>query len=71
MICIFMEITTFEASEKYGISKGYLRLLLGKGQIKGRQAGINAARAIWLIDEKSLKQFLKKERRPGPKKKNG
>jgi len=62
-----MLITTYEASQKYKLSTGYLRTLLGKKVIKGRHAPFTSRRSVWLLDEISLKQFLKKERRPGPK----
>ena len=62
-----MFITTYEASQKYNLSTGYLRVLLGKKVLKGRQAATAAKRHVWLIDEASLKKFIKKERVPGPK----
>ena len=62
-----MSLTTYEASKKYGLSTGYLRYLLGRKSIKGRQAKITSKGNIWLIEEPSLKAFLKTERRPGPK----
>lgn len=55
-------LTTVEASQRYGLSSGYLRYLMGRGLLKGRRSGV-----IWLIDEASLKRFLKTERKPGPK----
>lgn len=60
-------LTTFEASRKYGFSTGYLRVLMDKGVLNGYQAKISSKNAIWLIDEKSLKLYLSKERKPGPK----
>jgi hypothetical protein len=64
-----MELTTYEASQKYGLSQGYLRLLLGKRILKARRIQITKRIAIWLIDQRSLKSFLKRPRRkPGPKK---
>jgi hypothetical protein len=60
-------ITAFEASQKYGFSLGHLRLLMRNGKLKGRLARINTKGTIWLIDESSLKKYLSKERRPGPK----
>ncbi len=64
-----MELTTYEASQKYGLSQGYLRLLLGKKVLRARQIHITKRVAIWLIKEDSLKKFLKRPRRkPGPKK---
>jgi len=55
-------LTTVEASQQYGFSTGYLRYLMGRGKLKGRRSGV-----IWLIEEDSLKLFLKTERKPGPK----
>lgn len=64
-----MELTTYEASQKYGLSQGYLRLLLGKKVLKARQIRITRKVAIWLINEDSLKKFLRRPRiKPGPKK---
>lgn len=62
-----MEISTYEASMKFNLSTGYLRLLLGKKSIKGRQIQTTTKTFVWLINESSLKKFLKKDRRPGPK----
>lgn len=64
-----MEITTYEASKKYGLSQSYLRLLLGRKAFKARQIQTTKKFFIWLIDEDSLKTFLKTPRKPGPKKK--
>ena len=64
-----MNITTYEASKKYNLSTGYLRYLLGKKAIKGRRATLRKKAYVWLIEESSLKGFLKKDRKPGPKKK--
>jgi len=65
-----MELTTYEASKKYKLSTGYLRLLLGEGRIKGRQARIKENTSVWLLDETSLKAFLGTERKPGRPKKS-
>jgi len=63
-------LTTLEASNLYKMSTRYLRVLLAKGLIKGRQAKISTKNSIWLIEEASLQRFLKKERKVGrPKKK--
>jgi len=55
-------LTTVEASQRYGFSSGYLRNLMRRGLLKGRRSGV-----IWLVDETSLKQFLRTERKRGPK----
>lgn len=62
-----MPITTYEASKKYRLSMTHLRLLLGKGILRGRQAPLTDTRKIWLLDEASLKSYLKKDRKPGRK----
>jgi len=64
-----MELTTYEASKKYGFTTRYLRHLLEVNAIKGRQAKMTTLKVIWLIEENSLKRYLKKERKPGPKRK--
>lgn len=60
-----MNITTWEAYQKYGLSTSYLRRLLARGVIKGREAPITSQRKVWLVDESSLKKYLQKKRRPG------
>lgn len=62
-----MSLTTWEVAEKYRLSPSYIRLLLSKKAIKGRQAPLHAKRYIWLIDEDSVKKFLKTKRTPGPR----
>jgi hypothetical protein len=64
-----MQITTWEAHKKYGLSTGYLRRLLAKGVLKGREAPITSRRKVWFLDENSLKKYLKTDRKPGPKSK--
>lgn len=56
------EITTKEASEKYGLTPQHLWLLAKKGLVKGRKSG-----GTWLLDETSLKRYLARPRKPGPK----
>jgi len=62
-----MELTTYEASRKYDLSTRYIRYLLAKKSVKGRQAKISSKNLVWLVDESSLKSFLATERKPGPK----
>jgi len=62
-----MLITTWEAHKKYGFSTGYLRTLLGKKILKGREAPITSRRKVWLLEEDSLKKYLKKDRKRGRK----
>ena len=63
-------LTTYEASRKFKLSMGYLRLLIGKGILKAESVKVTSKRVIWLIDEASLKAFLKTPRTPGPKPKS-
>jgi hypothetical protein len=63
-----MELTTYEAYQKYGLSQSYLRLLLGRKVIKARRIQTAKQKYVWLINEKSLKKFLKQPRKPGYKK---
>lgn len=60
-------LTTYEASRKHGLSTAHLRRLMDKGVIKGRNAKLTPHRAIWLINEASLKKYLAQDRKPGPK----
>lgn len=62
-----MLITTWEASEIYNLSTSHLRLLLSKDKIKGRQARVTPNRSVWLIEESSLKKYIKSKPKPGPK----
>ncbi len=62
-----MLISTFEASQKYKFTTRHLRHLLETEIVKGRQVRITSLKCIWLIEENSLKKYLEKERKPGPK----
>jgi len=62
-----MLISTYEASQKYKFSTRHLRHLLETKAIKGRQVQMTSIKSIWLIEEISLKKYLNKERKPGPK----
>jgi len=62
-----MGLSTWEASQKYKLSSSYLRKLLAKKALKGKEVPISAKRKIWLINEASLKKFLRTVRKPGPK----
>jgi len=63
-----MELTTYEASEKSGLSTSHLRRILAKNIIKGRLAKITTKSTIWLINDMSLKKYVGSVRKPGPKK---
>lgn len=62
-----MYITTWEAHKKYGLSTQHIRRLLAKKVLKGRPAPITSRSKIWLLDEGSLKKYLKTDRKPGRK----
>jgi excisionase family DNA binding protein len=55
-------ITTKEAAQLAGVTDGYIRLLLGRGILKGKRFGRD-----WLVSRKSVEQFAQTERKPGPK----
>lgn len=55
-------ITTTEAEQRSGLTRNYLALLLRQGKLEGRRPARD-----WFIYTDSLEQFLKKERKSGPK----
>lgn len=55
-------ITTRQAAELAGVTDGYIRLLLGRGTLRGKRFGRD-----WLVSRKSVEQFAQTERKPGPK----
>lgn len=57
-------ITTPEAAERAGLSKNYIALLARTGKLEGFRIG--QARE-WFIYTDSLEEFLKMNRKPGPK----
>ena len=57
-------ITTPEAAERAGLSKNYIALLARTGKLEGFRIG--QARE-WFIYTDSLEEFLKTNRKPGPK----
>ena len=59
-------ITLQEASELSGLSAGHLRLLAGKGEIWAQRLGHN-----WFTTEPAVKEYLARDRRPGPKSQKG
>ena len=60
-------LSTYEAGRKYNLSQSYLRHLIAKDTLKAEGVRVSRERIIWLIDEASLKAFLKTPRTPGPK----
>lgn len=55
-------ITTAEASQLSGYHKEYLRWLIRNGYINARKWGRE-----WMVDRKSLSEYISKEKKPGPK----
>jgi excisionase family DNA binding protein len=55
-------ISLAEASRVSGLSASHLRKLVREGQIKGIKVGWS-----WLTTEEAVREYLKQERRPGPK----
>ena len=55
-------ISLAEAAELSGLSAGHLRLLVGRGTVWGTKIGRN-----WVTTEKAVREYLEKDRRPGPK----
>ena len=55
-------ISVTEAARISGFTAGYVRRLVSTGQIEGVKLGRN-----WLTTEEAIREYLKQERRPGPK----
>lgn len=55
-------ITLPEAAKLCGLSHSHLRLLVRGGEIWGRRIGRN-----WVTTEQAVKEYLARDRRPGPK----
>ena len=55
-------ITVTEACEISGFTPSYIRQLLRKEKIAGRKIGRD-----WWTTEEAIRDYLTKERRPGPK----
>lgn len=55
-------ITLREAAELSGLSESHLRLLVRRGAIWGIKLGHN-----WLTTPQAVKDYLARDRRPGPK----
>ena len=51
-----------EAAAQSGLSRSYIRRLVSKGALKGQRVGNS-----WGVNESSLRAFLAKDRKPGPK----
>jgi len=55
-------ISVTEASQISGLTTSYIRRLLRQGIIEGVKISRN-----WLTTEEAIREYLGKERRPGPK----
>ena len=55
-------ITLREAAELSGLSHSHLRLLVRNGEIWGQKMGRD-----WFTNEQSIKEYLDRDRKPGPK----
>ena len=55
-------ITLSEASRISGLSHDHLRRLAGRGDLKAKKMGRD-----WVTTERSVKEYLAQNRRPGPK----
>jgi len=55
-------ISLEEASKHSGLSASHLRLMLRRGKIWGMKISRD-----WLTTEKAVKEYLTRERKPGPK----
>jgi hypothetical protein len=53
------------AAKTSGLSPSHLRLLVNQGEIWGQKIGRN-----WVTTEKAVREYLARDRRPGPKPKN-
>jgi predicted transcriptional regulator of viral defense system len=58
-------ISLAEAADLSGLSAGHLRLLASRGTIWGIKIGRN-----WVTTEEAVREYLGKDRRPGPKSKD-
>jgi excisionase family DNA binding protein len=55
-------ISVTEASRISGLTTSFIRRLLREGKIDGVKIGRN-----WLTSKEAIREYLKQERRPGPK----
>lgn len=55
-------ITVTTAAQLSGLSTGFLRRLLRQGELPGVKLG-----KTWLTTEAAIRDYLAKDRRPGPK----
>jgi excisionase family DNA binding protein len=55
-------ISVTEAHNRTNLSVAWIRRLLQRGEIEGVKVGRN-----WLTTEQAVRDYLEKDRRPGPK----
>ena len=55
-------ISLRQAAKLSGLSPNHLRLLVGRGSIWGMKIDY-----IWVTTEKAVKEYMARDRRPGPK----
>jgi len=55
-------ISLQEASKRSGLSASHLRLILRRGEIWGMKLSRD-----WLTTEQAVREYLTRERKPGPK----
>ncbi len=58
-------VTLYEAAKLSGLSPNHLRRLVSEGEIWGEKLGRD-----WFTTEHSVKEYLARDRRPGPKPKS-
>ncbi len=58
-------ITLAEAAELSGLSPAHMRLLVSRGDMWGKKLGRN-----WITTAQAVREYLARDRRPGPKPKN-
>ena len=58
-------ITLYEAAKLSGLSPNHLRRLVSDGDIWGKKLGRD-----WFTTEQVVKEYLARDRRPGPKSKS-
>jgi hypothetical protein len=62
------QLSTYEASLKYGISTRHFRHLLEeKKLLEGQRHKISESKEIWIIEESSIIRYLKNRPKPGPR----
>jgi excisionase family DNA binding protein len=58
-------ISLKEAAKMSGLSQAHLRRLAGQGELKAQKVGRD-----WVTTERAVREYLARNRRPGPSKKS-